>query len=320
MALYLKQSYFFGDLASLQAQTGIAPGFIALVDGYIRYTSVPSGVFIVDNIHVFAGQGSIDWIDEETILNGKFPTLAQFEALEAHGGGGSLPPLGNEQVIIGNSDGYTVRQLTQDDILPGFSINSFSLAGTAHYAPVVEIGTILSVIVASASYANSAVPGSANITDTLSGSWTFSTPFAAGSRTGTVTFSSLGNSWTVNLSATYNSVTKTASVTVNWWPLVYHGSSAPGPYNAAFITSLATATLQGSRATTFTDTIGPGQYDYYAIPTIWETPTFIYGVLPGGWSLVQSGILVTNSQGIQISYDLWKTNQSDLGSTTWTVT
>jgi len=318
--LYLKQSYYFSNMASLQAQPGIDPGFIALIDGYIRYTAVQSGVFPVDNIHVFAGQNNINFVDDDTLLSGKFPTMAQFEILESEVAAGGMVRLGNEQVAIGTADGYVVRQLTQDDILPGFNINMFSLAGTAGYAPIVEIGTILSIIVASASYINSTVPTSATITDSTFGTWTFSTPFTSGSRAGNISYTTLGNSWTANLSATYNSITKTASVTVNWWPMVYHGPAAPGTYNATFITSLASSNLQGSRATTFTDTMGPGQYDYYAIPTGYGTPTFTYGVLSGGWSLVQSGILVTNSKGIQISYDLWQTNQPDLGATTWTVT
>jgi len=224
---------------------------------------------------------------------------------------------GSEEVVVATSPTTAVwKKLTQDDILPGFSINSFSVSGT-NFASTVEIGTTISNIIAVASY--SATPTSAVIGDSTAAPWAFSSPFTSGSRPGTITYSS-NNSWTATLSATYNSTTKTASVTVNWLTRVYHGPAIPSTYNATFITSLASSNLQGSRATTFTDVMNVGQYDYYAIPTGYGTPTFIYGVLPGGWSLVQSGILVTNSKGIQISYDLWKTNQPNLGSTTWTVT
>ena len=223
----------------------------------------------------------------------------------------------DDEVVVATSPTTAVwKKLTQDDILPGFSINSFSISGN-NFASTVEVGTTISSIIARASY--STTPTSAMITDTTDAPWAFSTPFTSGSKSGNVSFST-NSSWTATLNATYNSVTKTASVTVNWLTRVYHGPAVPGTYNAAFITGLGSSNLQSSRATTFTDVMNVGQYDYYAIPTSYGTPTFIYGVLPGGWSLVQSGILVTNVYGIQIYYDLWKTNQPNLGSTTWTVT
>jgi len=228
-----------------------------------------------------------------------------------------VPFLPEETVMIGGTDGYTIRQLTQDDILPGFSITSFSIAGT-NYASVVEVGTSISAI--TASVGTNYVPSSGNITDTTSGSWTFQTPFASAARAGSAVYSTNNASWSVNLSVTRGSKTQSSSITVYWQPRVYHGSAIPGTYNAAFITSLASSNLQSSRSCTFTDTMGAGQYDYYAAPSSYGTPTFQFGALAGGWILVASGVSVTSSTGVTQNYDLWRTDNPNLGTITWQVT
>jgi hypothetical protein len=81
---------------------------------------------------------------------------------------------------------------------------------------------------------------------------------------------------------------------------------------------LANSALAPSRARTLIGSSGAGQYDYYAIPSSYGTPTFVFGALPGGWSLVASGVSVTHN-GVTQNYDLWKTNQANLGALTWSV-
>jgi hypothetical protein len=146
-----------------------------------------------------------------------------------------------------------------------------------------------------------------------------STPFTSSNMTGTVQKTANNATWTATLNASRNGHAKSANVVISWQPRVFHGAASPGTYNAAFILGLATSNLQPSRACTFTDTMGAGQYDYYAAPSSYGTPTFQYGVLPGGWSLAASGVSVT-SNGVTQNYDLWVTNQPALGATTWTVT
>jgi len=226
----------------------------------------------------------------------------------------SLPILGQSQVIVGDTSGTNqFRQLTMDDILQGFQITSLGL----NVSTVVEVGTTLSSIAASATY-QSGPATSGTLSDDLGGSWTFLTPFSSGTRSGSVQKLTVNASWVVSLSATESAVTKTGTVTVNWEAKVYHGPSVVGTYNAAFITGLASANLQASRACSFTDNMGSGQYDYFAIPSSYGTPTFVFGVLAGGWALVASGVAVT-SNGVTLNYDLYKTNQPNLGSTAWTV-
>lgn len=206
-----------------------------------------------------------------------------------------------------------------DDLTPSFSVASFILSGSG-YAAVVEVGTTVT-LAAAATYVSGPPIAPTTITDTDSGSWSFSTPFASSTRTGSVQKTTNNASLTVTLTATKpnGSSTVTAASAISWQPRVYHGPATPGTYNAAFILALASYNLQPSRACTFTDTMGSGQYDYYAAPSSYGTPTFQYGVLPGGWSIAASGVSVTHN-GVTQTYDLWVTNQPDLGSTTWTVT
>jgi hypothetical protein len=217
-----------------------------------------------------------------------------------------------------STDGLMPHNLSIDDLLPAFSIASFAPSGT-NYASVVEVGTTLSSLVASATYVSGPPTAPTTITDSLSGTWAFTTPFASASRSGTIQRTGNNESCTFTLSATGPAGVKTSSTTVYWQPLVFHGSRAIGTYNAAFITGLATSNLQSSRACTFTDVIGSGEYDYYAAPSSYGTPTFQYGVLEGGWILVASGVSVT-SNGITQNYDIWRSVNAALGSTTWTVT
>jgi hypothetical protein len=237
--------------------------------------------------------------------------------------------LANEAVVIGSPSGNVKRQLTQDDILPGFSIASFTPTGT-NYSAVVELGTEISGVTASASYVSgppvsgtitNSTGGSTGGTDTAPGSWTFNSPFASGSMAGSILRSGIGAAptWTMTLNVTGASA-KSSAVTVTWLPRVYHGASVSGTYNAAFITGLASSNLQTSRVTTYTDNALAGQYLYFALPSSYGTPIFWSGGLQYAGSLEASAVAVTNAQGIIQNYDLWRVSTTPgLGSTTVTV-
>lgn len=232
-------------------------------------------------------------------------------------------------VLIGSSTGNVRRQLTLDDILPGFSIASFVVTGTG-YAVQVELGTTISVVGATLTY-TSGPPLSGSITNTLGGSsgggdiapgvWSFSTPFAASSMAGSIKRTGIvaAPTWTITVSVTGTS-TKTSAISVYWLPLVYHGASVSGTYNAAFITALASSALQASRNTSYTDTAGTSEYLYFALPSRYGTPQFWSGGLQYAGVLVASAVSVTNSQSIAQDYDLWMVSSTPgLGTTTITV-
>src|SRR5208337_3484154 len=86
------------------------------------------------------------------------------------------PPTGARQALLTSDStdaGFT--SITQDDILPGFAIASFTLTGTALPASVVEVGTTIGPVTAHATY-TSGPPTSTTFSDSLGGVWTPGSP------------------------------------------------------------------------------------------------------------------------------------------------
>jgi hypothetical protein len=127
-------------------------------------------------------------------------------------------PLASYVPVANNGTSAPWRRLTQDDILPGFSITGFNGGST------VEIGATVTNPVFSASY--SSTPTSANITNTdgIGSPLTLTTPFTSGTVTGSFTKTS-ATSTTFTLNAT-QAVTKTATTAINWQPRTFGGVGA----------------------------------------------------------------------------------------------
>ena len=66
---------------------------------------------------------------------------------------------------------------------------------------------------------------------------------------------------------------------------------------------------------TFNVSCGDGQYVYFAIPTRFGTPTFSVGGFSGGFVKV-STLDFTNKFGYTEPYDIWKSENSNLGKIT----
>lgn len=84
-----------------------------------------------------------------------------------------------------------------------------------------------------------------------------------------------------------------------------------------FILAL-TKYLQNSKAKTFTVEPGEGEYIFYALPTRLGTPTFYVGGFEGGFDLLAT-IDFTNASGFTESYDVYKSTNANLGSTSVTI-
>lgn len=111
------------------------------------------------------------------------------------------------------------------------------------------------------------------------------------------------------------SASKTA--TLRFYNRVYYGAAAQGTINNAFLTSL-NSTLSSSKARNISVNAGSGQYIWYAVPTAFGTCTFTVGGFSGGFSLV-STFNHTNASGHTESYDVYRSDNANLGSTTVTV-
>lgn len=76
-----------------------------------------------------------------------------------------------------------------------------------------------------------------------------------------------------------------------------------------------TKTLQSSKAKTFTVNAGTGKHIYYIIPTRYGTPVFKVGGFEGGFGKLGT-VNFTNASGYAENYDVYKSGNANLGSTT----
>ena len=106
---------------------------------------------------------------------------------------------------------------------------------------------------------------------------------------------------------------KTASI--QWLNGVYTGAAeAPATIDSAFIRTL-TKSLQSGKGKTFTVNAATGAYIWYACPVSYGTPNFNVGGFDGGFSKVAT-FDFTNSSGYTEEYQVWRSDNAGLGSTT----
>lgn len=121
-------------------------------------------------------------------------------------------------------------------------------------------------------------------------------------------------SWT--LSATdERDKTVTKSTKITFLNGVYWGvAESKDAFDSAFILSL-TKGLQANKVKTFTVNAGAGKHIYYAVPTRYGACGFNVGGFDGGFGKVAT-IDFTNASGYKESYDIYKSDNAGLGSTT----
>lgn len=109
------------------------------------------------------------------------------------------------------------------------------------------------------------------------------------------------------------SATKTTAIT--FYNGVYWGAkAAPGSYDSAFVLTL-TKGLQGNKNKTFTATAGADEYFFYCVPTRYGAVTFNVGGFDGGVTKVAT-IEFTNASGYNENYDIYKSDNANLGQQT----
>lgn len=90
--------------------------------------------------------------------------------------------------------------------------------------------------------------------------------------------------------------------------------TSPDQCDDTFVQGL-TKVLTSNRARSFTVNAGAGQYIYYAIPSSFGTPSFFVGGFEGGFDLLRN-FEYTNPSGFKESYNVYKSTNANLGSTT----
>lgn len=225
------------------------------------------------------------------------------------GAAGGLP------AVTGN-DGYAVievgsvaafRPIKQSYIVPAFAISSFNGPSTQ------EVGQTLTSPAFTASYNRTAA--TAFVQDNQGN------PVLDVSATPTAfsylhAYTKTANNATVtwNLAASENGDTGASAASVAWRPRVFYGIGVNGLSTEADIEGLANQPLLPSRGTAFTVAPSVGEHIYFAAPTSYGTPTFTISGFEGGFDFVGT-VSVTNGYGVTQNYDLWKSHNSNLGST-----
>ena len=134
----------------------------------------------------------------------------------------------------------------------------------------------------------------------------------------TKTFTGVTATTTYTLAATSNSdVKKSKSVTITFANGVYYGKSTTSTYDAALISGL-TKQLSNSKNRTITVNAGVGEYIFYCIPSRLGTCSFNVGGFDGGFSKVAT-IEFTNSDNYAEDYDIYKSDNANLGNTNVTI-
>lgn len=105
-----------------------------------------------------------------------------------------------------------------------------------------------------------------------------------------------------------------AETSVEFTYAVFHGvSTIPAAFDSSFVNTL-NKKLQASGADTITVDAGEGQYIYYCLPAVYDTPFFAVNGFTGGFSKVAS-IEYTNDYGVAIDYDIYQSDYANLGKT-----
>ena len=230
-----------------------------------------------------------------------------------------------------DSEGNYIREIHQDgDILSAELINKFEEANEKNTQDIKELNTKIWDIqnpfdISSISVAPNISQMGSTVSPKVTWNYTHSTiksqtinNEAIENTLRTKTFTGVTTTTTYTLAATSNSdIKKSKSATITFANGVYYGKSTTSTYDSALINSL-TKQLSNSKGRTITVNAGAGEYIFYCIPSRLGTCSFNVGGFDGGFSKVAT-IEFTNSDGYAENYDIYKSDNANLGNTNVTI-
>ena len=230
-----------------------------------------------------------------------------------------------------DSDGNYVREIHKDgDILSASIINKFEEANEKNTQDIKELNTKIWDIqnpfdISSISVAPNISQMGSTVSAKLTWNYTHSTiksqtinNEAIENTLRTKTFTGVTTTTTYTLAATSNSdIKKSKSATITFANGVYYGKSTTSTYDSALINSL-TKQLSNSKGRTITVNAGAGEYIFYCIPSRLGACSFNVGGFDGGFSKVAT-IEFTNSDSYAENYDIYKSDNANLGNTNVTI-
>lgn len=230
-----------------------------------------------------------------------------------------------------DSEGNYIREIHQDgDILSAELINKFEEANEKNTQDIKELNTKIWDIqnpfdISSISVAPNISQMGSTVSAKLTWNYTHSTikaqtinNEAIENTLRTKTFTGVTTTTTYTLAATSNSdIKKSKSATITFANGVYYGKSTTSTYDSALISGL-TKQLSNSKGRTITVNAGAGEYIFYCIPSRLGTCSFNVGGFDGGFSKVAT-IEFTNSDSYAENYDIYKSDNANLGNTNVTI-
>lgn len=230
-----------------------------------------------------------------------------------------------------DSEGNYIREIHKDgDILSAELINKFEEANEKNTQDIKELNTKIWDMqnpfdISSISVAPNISQMGSTVSPKLTWNYTHSTVKsqtinneAIENTLRTKTFTGVTTTTTYTLAATSNSdVKKSKNVTITFANGVYYGKSTASTYDSALINSL-TKQLSNSKGRTITVNAGAGEYIFYCIPSRLGACSFNVGGFDGGFSKVAT-VNFTNSDNYAEKYDIYKSDNANLGNTNVTI-
>ena len=247
--------------------------------------------------------------------------LTNGDWVEVQIGGSGLDPLTNNlgYAWIDNGNGTASWQAIRSSFIQAaFDITGFFTSGGQSF----EVGQVVSGKNFTASY--NRVPTTASLSDSEGNPAinVVSTPTAFSTAANyTKTSNNAAVIWT--LTADENGSGDNAVLSAFWRPRAFYGAAVSGTHNESFIEGLASNQLAASRNTTIVVNAGVNQHIYYGFPASYDPGdniTFTVGGFSGGFEKVADPVSVTNAFGVTQNYKLWRSANTNLGSTTVVIT
>lgn len=126
-------------------------------------------------------------------------------------------------------------------------------------------------------------------------------------------YPSINSNKTIKLVAKDKYNTLNSSITFSFYNGVYYGTSG-----SSVEISRLNKIIRADRFTTFTVNVPEGNFVYFALPTRYGKPSFYVGGFEGGFTKVRTESY-TNPSGYSENYDIYRSVQDGLGSTSVTI-
>lgn len=223
------------------------------------------------------------------------------------GGGGFNPPAGTSpgQTLIWTGSGYAPEFYETDDLIPPLQV---LLTGTT----LAEVNQTLLHPAFTAAYSETPTSALLKDSDNNTNQSVVSTPTSFSS-VYSFTKTAFGDTVTFTLTATEGHNTKTSQVVTTWAQKLYWGTGTAGQTGASFITGLVGSAITTDKLFSFNIIPGSTEKIYFACRSAYGAVIFTVDGIQGGFTKTQT-VAVTNGFGFTENYDLYESDQVNLGN------